>query len=125
MKTRIISLFAACGMLTSSGFMAQALDAPSAQANVTLSAAPRSSAPQYSGRIDEVVALNQSGVDQSVVMSFINTSPGPFQPNADEIIRLRDAGVSAQVITAMMQRGATLREQSQALAASAPARAPE
>jgi hypothetical protein len=121
MKTRFIPLLAACGILAGSVFVAQAMDGPSAQASVSLGSAPRSASPQYSGRIDEVVALSQSGVDQSVVMSFINTSPGPFQPSADEIIRLRDAGVSSQVITTMMQRGAALREQAQSYAAAAPA----
>jgi hypothetical protein len=121
MKTRLFPLFAACAVLGSSGFVALAADAPSAQASVSVNAAPRSGSPQYSGRIDEVVRLAQSGVDQSVVLSYINTSPGPFQPSADEIIRLRDSGVSSQVITAIMQRGATLRDQSQTYAASVPA----
>jgi hypothetical protein len=117
MKTRFLSLFTLCGVLAASSLVAQALETPSVQANVNVNAAPSSSAPRFSGRINEVVALAQSGVDQSVVLSFIKTSPGPFQPSADEIIRLRDAGISSDVITTMMQRGAELRDQAMAQAA--------
>src|SRR5262245_55660653 len=98
MKTRFLSLFTLCGVLGSSILAANALETPSVQANVNLSTAPASGAPRYSGRINDVVALAQSGVDQSVVLSYIKTSPGPFQPSADEIIKLRDMGMSSDVI---------------------------
>jgi hypothetical protein len=95
--------------------MAQTIDSAPTQVTATATV-PSSASPQFSGRINDVVALSQSGVDQTIVLSYIRTSPGPFQPSADEIIRLRDAGVSSQVITAMLQRSAELRDQSQALA---------
>lgn len=126
MKTRIISLFAVGGMLMASGFAAPAVDTPPAQPqpSVTDSAtAPTSGAPQFSGRIDEVVTLAKSGVDQSVVLSYIHNSPGPFEPTADEIIKLRDMGITSQEITAMLERGGELREQAQAAAANAAQRA--
>src|SRR5947209_17139220 len=113
MKIRIIPLLAACGILASSSLSVQAIETVSAQANVNLNGG----APQFSGRVNDVVALSQSGVDQSVVLSYIKTSQGPFQPSADEIIKLRDAGIRSEVITAMMQRGAELRDQ--AIASSA------
>ena len=119
MKTRFLSLLALSGVLGGTTLIANALETPSVQANVNVSAAPAAGASRYSGRINEVVALAQSGVDQNIVMSFIKTSPGPFQPSADEIIKLRDAGVSSDVITAMMQRGAELRDQAVASAAQA------
>ena len=120
MKTRLFPLFALCGVFAGSGLMAQTTDTPSAQASVTATA-PASGAPRFSGRINEVVALAQSGIDQSIVVSYIKTSPGPFQPTADEIIKLRDLGVSPEIITTMMQRGAELRDQARVVAASAPA----
>src|ERR1700754_2471938 len=98
MKNSIIRLLAAGAVLAGTGVFAQSAELPAAQASVSVNTAARPASPQYSGRIDEVVALSQSGVDQSVVLSFIDTSPGPFQPSASEIIRLRDAGVSPQVI---------------------------
>jgi hypothetical protein len=127
MKTRIFPLFALCGLVATSGLAAQNGDAPPVQATVNVNATvPASGAPEFSGRINDVVALVHSGVDKSVVLSYIKTSPGPFQPSADEIIKLRDAGIGADTLTAMMQRGAELRDQ--ALAASSqgtsPAQAP-
>jgi hypothetical protein len=127
MKTRIFPLFALCGLVASSSFAAQNMDAPPAQTDVNVNATvPASGAPEFSGRINDVVTLAHSGVDQSIILSYIKTSPGPFQPSADEIIKLRDAGVSAETITAMMQRGAELRDQSLAASsqATSPAQAP-
>jgi hypothetical protein len=115
MKSRVISLLAVGSILASSGLLAQAADTD--QANVPVSAVPANAAPPFSGRINDVVSLTKSGVEDQVVISYIKTSPGPFQPSADEIIKLRDDGVSSQVITAMLQRGAELREQTQAVGA--------
>ena len=120
MKTRLFPLFALCGIFAGSGLMAQTTDTPSTQASFTATATV-TGAPRFSGRINEVVALAQSGIDQSIVVSYIKTSPGPFQPSADEIIKLRDLGVSSEIITTMMQRGAEVRDQNRAIAASAPA----
>ncbi|HEY2083236.1 MAG TPA: hypothetical protein VGI88_10660, partial [Verrucomicrobiae bacterium] len=119
MKSRTLS-FLAAGVLASTGFMAQAVDTATTQVTTTTTTVPSSAAPQFSGRINDVVALSQSGVDQSVVLSYIKTSPGPFQPSAEEIIKLRDAGISSDVISAMMQRGAELRDQAQAVAVATP-----
>lgn len=121
MKTRLLPLFTLCGAVAGSGLAhAATTDTTSAQATVTATI-PASGAPRFSGRINEVVSLTESGVDQTIVLSYIKNSPGPFQPSADEIIRMRDAGVPTPVITAMLQRGAELREQAQAIAAAAPA----
>src|SRR5947207_16005185 len=111
MKAQIFPLFAICGILAGLGPMTSA-----ASVGVTATANP--AAPAFSGRIDDVVKLSHSGVDESIVMSYIKTSPGPFQPDADEIIKLRDSGVLPQVITALLQRSAELREQGVGTASS-------
>lgn len=120
MKTRIIPLLAICGAVASPGLMARAVEAQPSQpsANPTVTTVPATAAPEFSGRINDVVSLTKSGVDESVVLSFIKASPGPFEPSADEIIKLRDEGISSQVITAMLQRGGELRDQAAAAAAS-------
>ena len=46
----------------------------------------------------ELVCLVQSGVDESVLLSYINTTPRLFQLGSDEIIYLNDLGASASVI---------------------------
>src|SRR4051812_15869448 len=101
MKTRLLPLFTLCGAIAGSGLIARAVET-SAQASVNATV-PANAAPRFSGRINEVVSLTESGVDQSIVLSYIKSSPGPFQPNADEIIKLRDVGVPTPVITAMLQ----------------------
>src|SRR6185295_11213011 len=94
MKTRFLPLFTLCGVVASSGLVARAIESNPTQPSDTASALPASAAPQFSGRINDVVSLSKSGVDQSIVMSYIKNSPGPFEPSADEIIKLRDIGVS-------------------------------
>lgn len=122
MKARVFPLFILCGVLAGAALSAQAVEATAAvQANATVNPLPAGAAPAYSGGIDDVVKLAHSGVDETVVLSYIKNSPGPFNPSADEIIRLRDAGISAPEISAMLERGAELR---QPVVAAAPAPAP-
>jgi len=86
----------------------------------TATGVPAGAAPAYSGSIPDVVTLAKSGVDESVVVSFIKNSPGPFQPGADEIIRLRDAGLTSREISAMLERGGEVRAQAVAAAPAYP-----
>ena len=111
MKTRFLSLFALCGLVASASLSTRAIEPNPTQPSDTVSVVPASAAPQFSGRINEIVALSKSGVDQSIVLSFIKNSPGPFQPSADEIIKLRDMGISTPVLTAMLERGGELHDQ--------------
>src|SRR5579864_6324890 len=119
MKARVFPLFILCGVLVGAGLSARALEANAGvQANASVNALPP--APAYSGGIDDVVKLAHSGVDESVVLSYVKNSPGPFNPSADEIIKLRDNGISPVVISSMLERGAELREHA---VAAAPAQA--
>ena len=118
MKVRSLSFIALCGLLAVSGVRAAE---PSPAANDPATGLAKSRlAPPYSGTVGEVVKLAQSGVDESVVLAYVKNSPQAFNPGADEIIRLRDAGISSQVLTAMLQRGGELRQQAVAAAAAAP-----
>ena len=49
----------------------------------------------------EVMKLAQAGVDDSVILPFVD-SAGTFNLGADQIIELRDLGVGTAVITAMI-----------------------
>lgn len=109
MKTQI-ALAALVGIFSVSLARAQDAMQPVTTADST-SALPAQAAPAFSGRVNDVVTLVQSGVDQSVVLSYIKTSPGPFNPDASEIVKVRDAGVPPTVINAMLQRGNELRQQ--------------
>jgi hypothetical protein len=50
----------------------------------------------------EIVKLAQSGIDEEVMLSFIDNS-GMFNLGAEQIIYLSDLGVSGQLITEMLQ----------------------
>jgi hypothetical protein len=52
----------------------------------------------------QVVQLAQSGVDESVILSFIKSAGSPFNLTSDQIIYLKDLGLPADAVTAMMDR---------------------
>lgn len=77
--------------------------------------------------VAEVLKLSKAGVEEPVIVSFVQNSSVAYSPSADEVVQLRESGISTSVITAMLQRGAELRqrmEAAQAAQAAAPAPAP-
>src|ERR1039457_4596132 len=66
----------------------------------------------------EIQKLTQAGVDEAVVMSYINGSAGTFNLSADQIISLKTLGVSPQVINAMIEHDRELVSGERPLTAS-------
>ncbi len=64
-----------------------------------------------SGPVAEVARLHLSGLDETVIKAFVERSTNPVSPTADELIYLRDIGVSPRVITVLIQQTARMREQ--------------
>lgn len=62
---------------------------------------------QLSGWYAELVKLVQAGIQDSVLVSFIDSS-GTFNATPEEIIYLRDLGVSSDVINIMLQHDAEI-----------------
>jgi hypothetical protein len=60
----------------------------------------------------QVIRLVQSGVEQSVILGYINNSSSLFNLDSDQIIYLNDIGVPSEVVTAMMQRDQQLKQMS-------------
>ena len=52
----------------------------------------------------QVVRLAQSGVDESVILAYINNSGTPFNLTPGQIIYLKDLGLPNDAVTAMIQR---------------------
>ncbi|MCL5099052.1 MAG: hypothetical protein M1608_16260 [Candidatus Omnitrophica bacterium] len=52
--------------------------------------------------LSDIVELAQSGVDQSVILSYINNSLKTYHPTSSDIIYLRDIGLSSEVISALI-----------------------
>ncbi len=62
----------------------------------------------------EVVKLADSGAASTVILAYINNASEVFRLSADDVIYLRDLGVSSEFITAMLDRDVVLRANSEA-----------
>src|ERR1051325_724956 len=72
--------------------------------------------------VAEVVRLAESGVSQDVILAYIQNSNNQFNLSADQILYLKDVGLSSEMVTAMLNRDSVLRNQPQS---AQPAPAPE
>jgi hypothetical protein len=70
--------------------------------------------PKFSFGVDEIAKMSQGGVEPEVILNYIESSSVPYRPNADEVVRLHDLGVSPQVITALIRHGAKVQQQAAA-----------
>jgi hypothetical protein len=70
--------------------------------------------------IYEIERLTQAGVEESVVLSYINNSAGTFGLTADQLISLKALGASPQVISAMLEHDRELISGERPMTASAP-----
>ena len=72
---------------------------------------------------DDLVKLIKSGINEEVVLAYVNSSPSAYDLAVDEILYLNDLGVSPKVITAAVDHGKLLRSQGPApvVAADPPA----
>ncbi len=74
----------------------------SVTSNTAIPRQPPSITP-FSAWTTEVVKLADAGIEDGVVLSFIDNTPGTFNLDADQIIHLHGKGVSSQVITSMLE----------------------
>lgn len=66
--------------------------------------------PNTSTSLVEVVKLIQGGMDESVILAYIDRCPTAFEPTVDEILYLNDLGVSAKLISALIRHGEIVGE---------------
>jgi hypothetical protein len=59
---------------------------------------------QPNSPLAQVIRLAQSGVEESVLLAYVNNSASTFNLTPDQIIYLKDLGVPNDVVTAMIQR---------------------
>ena len=72
-----------------------------------------SAVPAISPGAAEVVRLAEAGTSDDVILAYIQNSTATFDLSADQILYLRDIGLSSPVITAMLGRDSALRNQPQ------------
>ena len=78
----------------------------------TVVAAPsQPAAPAVSPAAAEVVRLAEAGTSEDIILAYIQNDTAPFDLTADQILYLRDIGVSSASITAMLSRDTVLRNQ--------------
>jgi multisubunit Na+/H+ antiporter MnhG subunit len=75
---------------------------------------------RFSPGVADIVKMVDAKVDPEVVKTYIQHSPTAYNPSATEIIALKDHGVGADILTAMLQHGAEVRAQATRGASAAP-----
>ena len=57
---------------------------------------------------DTIIRMSKAGLDDTVIIQTIQTQPGAYDTTPDDLIALKNAGVSQRVIAAMQARSAGL-----------------
>ena len=60
-------------------------------------------APEYSESLEEIVRMAQSGISESVMLSYITNTTQVYDLTSEEIIYLNDLGISSAVIMALIE----------------------
>jgi hypothetical protein len=84
------------------GAATNASPTPAIEQRVDPGAAP--SEQSISPAVQEVIKMVQAGVSEDVILTYIDTAKHGFNLNPDGIVYLNDLGVTANVITSMMQK---------------------
>src|SRR5262245_44709808 len=100
MKTCSKTLLVLCGSLLAFSPLVLVGQTPAAPAKTA----------DLSAGLAEIVKLSESGVAESVILAFIQSSTVAYHPSADEIIKLHELGVTTPIITAMLRRGSAVRQ---------------
>jgi hypothetical protein len=81
-------------------------------------------APRFSPGIADVVRMVDAKIEADVIIAYINSSRIPYNPGVNEIIALKERGVSPVILTSMLQHGGEVRAQMAQASTSAPAAVP-
>ena len=90
---------------------------PAPATTITVAPAPVSSAPlvitvpKPSGDLAEVLKLTKAGIGEDVVLAYVKNSRSFFNLSATDILHLKDEGISAPVLTAMLTHDRGLRDE--------------
>jgi hypothetical protein len=106
-----------CTSLVCLALVALPLASSRAQGTAETAVAPAPAAPTppaLSPGAGEVVRLAGAGSSEEVLLAYIQNANTPFELAADQILYLRDIGVTSPVITAMLNRDSALHGQAPA-----------
>lgn len=57
------------------------------------------------GGVREVIKMVQAGVEESVILTYIERSDQNFSINSDDLVYLHDLGIPSRILTAMIKKG--------------------
>jgi hypothetical protein len=75
---------------------------------------PAAASMEFSGGVNDVVKLHRAGVHQSVIRAYITGSTAVFSPSADELVRLHELKLPAELVTQMLEKGPADRAKAEA-----------
>ena len=78
-------------------------------------AKPAQTQPALSSGVADLLKLAEHGVSAPVLKAYVENYPIAFHPSATEIVRLHEAGISSDVITALLKRSGELSAKSAAV----------
>ncbi len=64
-----------------------------------------------SAGLAEIIKMLDARLDAPVILAYIQNSPIPYNPEATELIALKEHGATTEVLVALLHRGAELRLQ--------------
>jgi len=80
---------------------------PAAPDTPATDAAPASASktfqPGLPPMLDQVVKLSETGADEAVIRAYVEKAASPYRVTGNDIVRLRERGVSQQVILALIE----------------------
>ena len=83
-------------------------------ATTALAAESRPADAALSSNVSQVLKLAQSGVSDDVILAYVKNSYSFYNLSADDVLRLKDAGLSSLVLSAMLAHDNALRSQQEA-----------
>jgi Family of unknown function (DUF6600) len=109
LKLRMLSILAGATLVLGPGSNQTLLSG--AEPELDSPAETASSLGLASDNLGEVMRLLEAGVEEPVVLAYIESCRTPFQLSAEDVIHLKDLGVSSGVITALLHQDTVLRDQ--------------
>ncbi|MBI3849096.1 MAG: hypothetical protein HY298_02220 [Verrucomicrobia bacterium] len=85
--------------------------AVSAEADTNPPPANATASRQFSTNVMEVIRLAESGIEEAVILAYVESSQMPFELSADDIVYLKDLGTEPSIIAAMLRQDTVLRDQ--------------
>jgi hypothetical protein len=83
----------------------------SAQTNPPVVPAATAPAARMSAGAAEILQLQQAGIGDAVIVSYINNAQTPFNLSVNDILTLKGAGLSGPTLSSMMAHDSALRQQ--------------